>query len=218
MNIIFIAPPAAGKGTQSYYFEKNCGYKRISTGDLVRKEIANKTALGADIENIISKGELVSDEIINTLLINELKKIDGEKFILDGYPRTINQAINLEKMIDTNNVVIIYLDIDLDTAMKRSLGRMICSNCGASYNKYFPSAMPKENDICDECHGKLIVRTDDNEETFKKRFDTFMKETKPIIDYYQGKNKLFKVDALLDTNDISKSIKEILESVDVDNN
>ena len=217
MNIIFIAPPAAGKGTQGDYLERECGYYRISTGDLLRKEIANKTALGAEIENIISKGELVSDEIINTLLKNELKNINGKKFILDGYPRNLKQAISLEELTDSNKFITIYLDIDLETAMKRSLGRMVCSNCGASYNKYFQHLMPKENDICDKCHGKLIIRADDNEESFKKRFDIFLEETQPVLYYYEDKKKLFKVDARLNTNDIFNNIKKILESVDVDN-
>lgn len=216
MNIIFIAAPAAGKGTQGNYLERECGYYRISTGDLLRKEIAKKTALGADIENIISKGELISDKIINTLLINEFKKINGKKFILDGYPRTLNQAISLDDIIDIDNTITIYLDIDLETAKERSLGRLICPKCGTSYSKDNPELMPKKNDICDDCHVKLIVRDDDNEETFKKRFDTFLEETKPVLSYYQYKKKLYKIDARLDDDDIFENIKKILKSVDVD--
>ncbi|MDE5830603.1 MAG: adenylate kinase, partial [Clostridia bacterium] len=109
-----------------------------------------------------------------------------------------------------------YLDIDLETAKQRSLGRLICPKCGASYSKDNPELMPKKNDICDDCHVKLIVREDDNEETFKKRFDTFLEETKPVLSYYQYKKKLYKIDARLEDDDIFENIKKILESVDVD--
>ena len=154
MNIIFIAPPAAGKGTQSFLLEEKYNYKHISTGDLLREEITKKTELGANIESIISKGELVSDEIITTLLKNELKKLKHQKFILDGYPRNIAQAETLENIFNELNIEnygTIYLSLDEETATKRALGRIVCSKCGASYNTYFKNLMPKEDGICDKC-------------------------------------------------------------------
>ena len=220
MNIIFIAPPAAGKGTQSSLLVEKYNYKHISTGDLLRAEIAKGNEFGNQINEIISKGELVSDEIITKLLKNELENMKHQKFILDGYPRNERQAETLSEIfneLNINNYVTIYLELDGDTAMKRALGRMVCSNCGASYNKYFQNLMPKENGICDKCHNELVIRTDDNEETFKTRFDTFLESTNPLLDYYNNKNKLRKVDASQESEEIFMNIESILASEGVNN-
>ena len=166
MNIIFIAPPAAGKGTQSSLLEEKYEYKHISTGDLLRNEINKKSDFGKEIESIISKGELVSDDIITKLLKNELENIKHQKFILDGYPRNLRQAEILNELfneLNIENYVTIYLSLDNEIAMKRALGRVVCTKCGASYNKYFQNLMPKENGICDKCRSELVVRTNDNE-------------------------------------------------------
>lgn len=220
MNIIFIAPPAAGKGTQSSLLEKKYNYKHISTGDLLREEIKKKTEFGAEIEKIISKGELVSDEIITKLLKNELNNIKHQKFILDGYPRNIAQAETLTEIFKELNIddyKAIYLDLDEDTAMKRALGRIVCSNCGASYNTYFKNLMPQENGICDKCHHKLIQRSDDNEETMRTRFRTYLELTNPLLDYYKAQEKLFDVDASLNSDQIFSEIEQVLKDESVDN-
>lgn len=220
MNIIFIAPPAAGKGTQSSLLEKKYNYKHISTGDLLREEIKKKTEFGAEIEKIISKGELVSDEIITKLLKNELNNIKHQKFILDGYPRNIAQAETLTEIFKELNIddyKAIYLDLDEDTAMKRALGRIVCSNCGASYNTYFKNLMPQENGICDKCHHKLIQRSDDNEETMRTRFRTYLELTNPLLDYYKAQEKLVDVDASLNSDQIFSEIEQVLKDESVDN-
>lgn len=220
MNIIFIAPPAAGKGTQSSLLERYYNYMHLSTGDLLRKEMADNTELGTQIENIISKGELVSDEIITKLLKNELENINHQKFILDGYPRNLNQAQTLTEILkdlNINNYFVIYLDLDIETAKERALGRIFCPKCRASYNKYFQNLMPKENGICDKCHNELVQRTDDNEEAFKKRFQTYLNVTNPLLDYYRKINKLHVVDASLSAEEIFKNIEGILASNGVDN-
>jgi len=219
-NIIFIAPPAAGKGTQSALLEEKYNYIHLSTGDLLRNEIKKGNELGKEISNLIEKGELVGDDIITELLKNELANIKHQKFILDGYPRNINQAKILTDIFNElgiDNYTVIYLDLDKELAMKRALGRVICSNCGASYNTYFQDLMPKENGICDKCHSKLETRTDDNEETFKKRFDTYINATNPLLDYYKKENKLKVVDASQQSVDIFQNIVKVLESEDVDN-
>lgn len=220
MNIIFIAPPAAGKGTQSSLLEEKYEYKHISTGDLLRNEINKKSDFGNEIESIISKGELVSDDIITKLLKNELENIKHQKFILDGYPRNLRQAEILNELfneLNIENYVTIYLSLDNEIAMKRALGRVVCTKCGASYNKYFQNLMPKENGICDKCRSELVVRTDDNEETFKNRFGTFLNATNPVLDFYKEKNKLSIVDANQNTEEIFKNIEEILAGEDVNN-
>lgn len=220
MNILFIAPPAAGKGTQSLYLEEKYGYIHLSTGDLLRKEIEKKSEIGINIDKIISKGELVSDEIITELLKNELENMKHRKFILDGYPRNIKQADILENIfheINCENYVTIYLNIEEELATARALGRIVCPKCGASYNKYFQNLMPKENGICDKCQSELVSRSDDTEESFKTRFQSFKDHTEPLIEYYKEKNKLHIVDASQTNEEIFKNIEDILESVDVDN-
>lgn len=220
MNIIFIAPPAAGKGTLSDKLVSKYNYKHLSTGDLLREEIKKQSDLGKRIDEIISKGELVSDEIITELLKNELVQIKDEKFILDGYPRNIAQAEilkNLFEEIGINNYIVIYLDLEKELAMKRALGRVVCSKCGTSYNTYFKNFMPEKDGICDKCGNQLKRRSDDTEETFNKRFDTYLEVTSPVLEYYKKINKLNIVDANVESADVFKIVEQILEGKNVDN-
>ena len=211
-SVIFIAPPAAGKGTQSSNLV-DLGYTHISTGDMLREEIAKESEIGLVVKDIISKGMLVSDEIVFELINNKLSNLD-KPFILDGFPRTIKQAElldNLLNKLDINNYEVIYLDINSEDAMKRALGRLTCNKCGASFNKYYEALQPIQEGICDNCGNTLVTRTDDNEESFKVRFNTFIENTEPIIEFYKGKNKLHNVDATMDSFDITNKIKDILK-------
>ena len=213
MNIIFIAPPSAGKGTQSALLQKKHGYVHISTGDLLRAEIKKKSEIGKELENIISRGELVSDDIITELLKNQLQKIANKKFILDGYPRTKEQAIELSKIFEElkiDDYQVIYLDLDEETALKRALGRIICSECGATYNQYIETLMPKEKGVCDNCHGELISRPDDTEKAMKQRYESYVKFTKPILNYYEKEGVLSIVDASKNAKDVYDDITNII--------
>ena len=220
MNIIFIAPPAAGKGTLSDKLVSKYNYRHLSTGDLLRAEIKKENDLGKKIEEIISRGEFVSDDIITELLKNELKATDS-KFILDGYPRNIAQAETLKGIfneLNIENYVTIYLDLEEELAMKRALGRVICGECGASYNTYFENFMPKNEGICDKCGSELKHRSDDTEETFKVRFSTYVEKTSPVLDYYKDLNKLQVINANVESDEVFKIIVEqILEDGNVDN-
>lgn len=210
-NVIFIAPPAAGKGTQSNML-KELGYIHISAGDMLREEIAKESSLGLKIKDIISSGALVSDEIVFELIENKLKSID-KPFILDGFPRTLNQVKLLDKLfkdLNIDNYCVIYLTIELEEALKRALGRLTCK-CGASYNTEFINLMPKVDGICDKCGQELVKRNDDNEESFKVRFETFIKNNEPIKEFYESKNKLYTVDTSLEAKMITEKIKEILQ-------
>ena len=210
-NVIFIAPPAAGKGTFSEKLKKH-GYIHISTGDMLREEIKNNTPLGNKLETIMNKGELVSDEIVFDLITNKLNNIDNS-FILDGFPRTLEQAKYLTELFNKLNIVdyeVIYLDVSLEVAIKRALGRLTCV-CGASYNKYNDLFKPKVEWICDKCGKELTQRNDDNEESFKVRFNTFLEKTNPIINYYEDLSKLHRIDATLDIDEQLELIKNILD-------
>jgi len=209
-NIIFIAPPAAGKGTVSDYLVKNFNYEHISTGDLLREEITSGSDFGKEIDKIISTGSLVSDDIMSKLMDTRLKELDKDKpFILDGFPRTLNQAEKLNEMLVSNKVtnnVAIYLDIDLNKALERVLGRVICPNCKKSYNVNNIELKPKNGNLCDDCNVELEHRSDDNEETFKVRFQTFLDNNSPILDYYQKLGVLRNVDATLPLEEIEASV------------
>lgn len=197
-NIIFIAPPAAGKGTQSDLLVKKYGYAHISTGDLLREEVATGSKLGNELNEIMKSGELVSDEIVSILLKNRLLKDDAKKgFILDGYPRTVDQAKKLDILANELGLtldVAIYLEMDEELAMHRALGRITCPKCGRGYNKYEDNMKPIKEMTCDDCDVELTSRSDDNEETFKNRFQTYIKNTEPLLKYYEDLGILNVVD------------------------
>ena len=215
-NIIFIAPPAAGKGTISSMICSKYNIPHISTGDLLRNEIANGTKIGLQIKEGMSRGEFVTDELITKLLRKRLSSKDIKKgYVLDGYPRNIALASNYDKLLkelEFNEGVVIFLDIDKDTALKRIKSRMVCPKCGMSYNLSSPDLSPVREGLCDSCSSVLTIRTDDTEETFISRFDTYMKETYPLIEYYQSKNNLVKIEVKDKTpdeifNEVGKVIK-----------
>lgn len=213
-NIIFVAPPAAGKGTCSEKLTKNFGYNHISTGDLLREARIKGDDLGQKIAKLMDSGALVSDDIVLELLQNKLNEMDkNQAFILDGYPRNILQANTLDKIfndLSINDYTVIYLNIDFDKALSRTLGRLICPKCKMGYNKDSASLKPKVDGICDNCGETLITRSDDNEETFKIRFDNYMKETEPLLKYYQDKNKLNIIDATKSIEEITKEIERVI--------
>lgn len=209
-NVIFIAPPAAGKGTQSERLME-IGYEHISTGDMLREEINKNTVLGKEINEIITKGKLVSDELVFELITNKITNL-SKPFILDGFPRTINQAKLLDELFQKLNITnyeVVYLDVSLDVALKRALGRLTCS-CGSSYNIYNENLKPKLENICDTCGKVLVKRNDDNEESFKVRFETFLNNIEPIKDFYREKDRLHVIDTMLSTEEVTDRIKGIL--------
>lgn len=209
-NIIFIAPPAAGKGTQSELLISKYGYEHISTGDLLRNEIKSGSDLGKELDSMMKSGSLISDEIVNRLLINALSNIT-KPFILDGYPRTISQALKLDEILASLNKsvdVVVYLDVEEELAMKRATGRLSCKSCNRIYHKYF--SKPRVEGICDDCGSSLISRADDTPDTFKVRYDTYMNNTKPLLDFYSNKNILVKVDANKEADETFSEIEKVI--------
>ena len=210
-NIIFIAPPAAGKGTQAKLVSEEYNIPHISTGDLLREEATKDTPLGKTIKEDMEKGNLVSDEIITTLLKNRITSADAQNgYILDGYPRNINQAQTYNQLLQElglGDCIVIFFNIDKERALKRTLSRIVCSNCGSSYNLLVEELKPKKDNICDRCGHELNTRSDDNEEVFIHRFDTYINSTKALIDYYKNLNVLHQIEVL------DKPAKEIFEEV-----
>ena len=218
-NVIFIAPPAAGKGTLSDYLVKDYNYNHLSTGDMLRAEVATGSDLGKEIDALIASGSLVSDELIIRLVESKLKnELNGKLFILDGFPRTLAQAQKLDEMLIsmgvTNNVVI-SLEVSLDEATKRAVGRIICPTCGRSYNVYYKSQSPLAEGICDDCGIALEKRSDDTEETFGKRYQTFLDNTSPIIDYYKEKGVLQSVNTMKPKDEVLNDIFNIINGENI---
>lgn len=211
-NIIFIAPPAAGKGTQSDLLVKKYGYYHISTGDLLREEVRKQSDIGVKIQELMKSGQLVSDEIVSNLLKDTLESLDGP-FILDGYPRDLNQIgilNNILKDINKSIDLVIQLDVNYDILVKRVTGRLSCPKCSRSYHKY--NLKPKVEWVCDDCGSDLISRTDDNEETFKNRYQTYLDNTEPILDYYNNL-EIVKVirDNKSDVNEVFAEIEKVIK-------
>ena len=214
-NIIFIAPPASGKGTLSQMLKDKYNYVHISTGDLLRDAKNNNDELGNEITSIMNSGGLVPDEIVLKLLKNRMQELgNNDKFILDGYPRNntqIDPLMDIFKDMNINDYVVIYLLLDFDKAMKRTLGRISCPNCKKGYNEYFDELKPKVDNICDVCGSTLNKRSDDNEETFKVRYDTYISETAPVVDYFKSINKLVEVNADSDPQSILSAVERIID-------
>lgn len=214
-NIIFIAPPAAGKGTQAKLVSGEYNIPHISTGDLLRDEMAKNSEIGLSIKKDMESGNLVSDEVITTLLKNRITSKDClNGFILDGYPRNLAQAKKYNELLDELNIdkgVVIFFDIDKETALKRTLSRIICPNCGSSYNLLIEDLKPLKENICDRCNHELQTRTDDTKEVFIHRFETYINSTKDLIEYYNNLGLLHKIDVSnKDAETIYKEVKEIL--------
>ena len=211
MNIILFGPPGAGKGTQSQYLVESCNYTQISTGDLLRDEIKKNTELGKEILSKVDIGDFVNDEIVNSL-IDEIvsKKKYHNKLIFDGYPRNIFQAKNLDNIMSKNNQsigAIIYLDVTRDIIEKRIFGRIVCEKCNVTLNEYLDNEQIKNHKCGNEY---LKKRKDDNSKTIINRYDTFVKETNPLLDYYSKKTTFYKVDASVKIEEITAKIAEIL--------
>jgi len=214
-NIIFIAPPAAGKGTQAKLVSEEYNIPHISTGDLLREEIDAGSEIGLSIKKDMEAGNLVSDEVITTLLKNRITSSDClNGFILDGYPRNLEQAKRYNELLEELNLdkgVVIFFNIDKETALKRTLSRIVCKKCGTSNNLLIEDLKPKKENICDRCNSELKIRTDDTEEVFINRFDTYLNSTKDLIEYYENLGLLYKVevsDKPVET--IFEEVKEIL--------
>lgn len=207
-NIILVAPPAAGKGTLSKQLEK-LGYISLSTGDMLREKA--KTDLFLD--EMMKKGTLISDDIVFKILEDKLISLNDKNYILDGFPRTVNQAIMYDKLLERLNKdigVVIYLDVDKETLLKRTITRRVCPTCKRSYSTTTKALKPKVDDVCDFCNTSLIQRLDDTEETFEIRYDEYMNKTYPLINYYENKSILYKIDTI-DSNETYKKVLKIIQ-------
>jgi adenylate kinase len=213
MRLVLLGAPGAGKGTQAKMLIEKYKIPQISTGDILRKAVADSTPLGKEAKVIMDKGELVPDKIVLGLVEERVKQDDCKKgFILDGFPRNTAQAEALDKMLNAMGLPIdsaLSVDVPKDDLMKRLTGRRTCKNCQQMYNVYY--SPPKKDALCDKCGGELFQRGDDKEDTIKKRLEVYDAQTAPLIDYYNKKGILKSVMGVGNINEIFNKVCALLE-------
>jgi adenylate kinase len=212
MKLLIMGPPGAGKGTQAAKIVSEYQVPHISTGDMFRAAINEGTDLGHKAKSYMDAGELVPDEVTNGIVKDRLSKDDAKTgFLLDGYPRTINQGVALDETLHTlgmNIDAVINIVVDNDLLVERVIGRRICKSCGATYHTTFNP--PKNAGLCDQCGGELYQRKDDDEETVKNRLAVYNNQTKPLLDYYSAKGNLFNINGEQEIDDVFQDIKKTL--------
>jgi len=204
MKLVLIGAPAAGKGTQARRLIEKYSLAYISTGDMLREEVAKGSELGLEVKEIMASGSLVSDDLIIAIVKERIKADDCKNgFILDGFPRTVVQAEKLDELIGSIDKAV-YINCSDEALLERITARETCPKCGASYNKIH--APSKVAGVCDVCGEKLTQRKDDTIEAGKARLETFHAQSEPLVVYYKNQGRLFEVDGMIAIDDITKAI------------
>jgi adenylate kinase len=212
MRIVMLGAPGSGKGTQAQRLQKEHGLVQVSTGDLLRKAVADKTPLGLQAKKAMDAGDLVSDEIVLGMLKERIAQPDAQRgFVLDGFPRNTSQADALDALLAELGLEldrVVLMDVDFDILMKRLTGRRTCSTTGAVLNIYF--SPPEELEACRKSGGELLQRDDDNEATIRNRLQVYERQTAPLVDYYTKKGLLAKIDATGEVDAVYARLKSAL--------
>jgi adenylate kinase len=210
--VILLGHPGAGKGTQARAIMHRLDIPQISTGDMLREAIAKKTSFGREAKAKMDAGELVSDEIVNGIVAERISRDDCKRgFILDGYPRTVQQADTFCKLMgEGDRLAVIEIAANSDGLTNRLTGRWICPGCGEIYNTY--SRAPKKEGVCDVCGWSLFHRSDDREDLVRERFRTYKEETHPLVQYYQQLGAYHRVDGMRPIEQVTNDILSILDN------
>ncbi len=214
MRLILLGAPGAGKGTQAKLLEKQLNVAHISMGDILREEMKNNSLLGQEVKRYVESGGLVPDEVVTKIIENKFKSstIANTGYLLDGFPRTVKQAQDLDvilKKIAQPVDYVVYMEVDSEIVIQRLTGRRVCRSCAALYHiKNMPS---KKEGICDLCQGTLYQRPDDNEETIRKRISVYVESTEPIVHYYVAQGTLLKVDGNQDAQKLCDHLLAIFK-------
>ena len=216
MRIVLLGAPGCGKGTQAKLMAEKYRVPQISSGELLRQAVSDKTELGKRVESIMASGELVSDDIVTDVVTEKLRSNESKRgFVLDGFPRTIPQAQQLDTRLGWLNrplQLALYFSLNPAVVEKRSLGRLECAKCGASYNRYF--SPPPKRGTCEHCGSKeLVQRPDDHQQAVRARLDAYKQDTAPLITYFKAQHKLRTVEG---EGDIQKIFGRICEIVDTE--
>lgn len=213
MKLVILGPPGAGKGTQADFIINKYNIPHISTGDIFRENIKNSTELGLKAKSYMDKGLLVPDEVVIEIVQDRIAKDDcKDGFLLDGFPRTVQQAVSLDAELDKLNTSldkVININVDPEILIERAVGRRICKTCGATYHVKFNP--PKVEGICDKDSTPLIQRDDDVEETVKTRIGVYFDQTSPLVDYYQAQGLLLNIDG---AQEIEKVFEDIVKGLE----
>jgi len=208
MKLVIFGPPSAGKGTQAQKLSKKYGIPQIATGDLLREHVAKKTPIGLKVKAILDAGKLGPDDLIVQIIKERVSQPDCMNgYLLDGFPRTMNQAKELEKMTDID--LVLNIGVDTELLVERAVGRRICPKCAAVYHVTFNP--PKKTGVCDKCGSNLIQRDDDKEETIRKRLKVYQEQTEPLIEHYRKKGKLMNIDGSLGVDGV---FEQMIRAVD----
>ncbi|MEA4988898.1 MAG: adenylate kinase [Anaerovorax sp.] len=212
MNLVLLGPPGAGKGTQATQIAEKYNIPHISTGDIFRKNVKEGTPLGKKAQEYMSKGELVPDDLVIELVEDRLTEDDCKSgFLLDGFPRTVYQAEKFDIYLKEKNSAIdkvLDIDVEKDILIDRMIGRRVCKNCGATYHvKNMP---PKKEGVCDVCGGKIYQRADDTLETVSNRLQVYLKQTSPLIDYYEKAGNIAHINGAGALDKVFSEVVEVL--------
>ncbi len=215
MQILLMGPPGAGKGTQAVKLVEKFSIPQISTGDMFRAAVKEGTELGKKAKACMEAGTLVPDEVTVGIVRERLAKEDCKNgFILDGFPRTVEQAEELQKILEELGMSltkVLNIHVPAEHLIERAVGRRICKTCGATYHVKFNP--PKSDNVCDNCGGQLYQRADDNEETMKKRLSVYEESTRPLIDYYKKVGVYAEIDGRQPIENVTEELVNVLYSV-----
>lgn len=206
MNIVLLGYPGVGKGTQARYLEEKFNFKLLSTGDLLRQEVNKATSLGNKAKKFMDSGELVPDNIVLDIITKYINENEKKGVIFDGFPRTVPQAVMLDKIINLNAVI--FLSCSCEEIIKRLAQRRVCPKCNKIYN--LTTEPPKKDNRCDLCGEVLQIREDDKEEVIKNRLEVYKKETSPLLNFYRKRNILYEIDGLKPPKEVHKAIEKII--------
>ncbi len=210
MRVVFVGPPGAGKGTQAARMAERFSVRHASTGDIFRRAAAQGSELGRTVKQYLDSGTLVPDELTSRV-VEEMVVACEQSYILDGYPRTLQQGQDLEAMLDERGQsldAVLYFDVPDDVAVERLTGRLVCSRCGANYHRTFMP--PRRDGLCDGCDGPLSVRSDSSEEVVRERLAQYREKTLPLVQFYEDKGLLARIDASTPPDEVARRTETVL--------
>jgi len=212
MILVLTGAPGAGKGTQADLLADRLSFRKVSTGDALRRHIKSGSRIGKEAEAIMARGELVPDDVLFRILKDELGTNSNDRVLLDGYPRNVSQANTLSSLNDVHPVIgAIHLDVDENELLGRLSGRRVCGSCGASF--HVTANPPTKSGVCDRCGGSLIQRPDDEMASVKVRLSVYDKNTKPVLDFYKGRSLYHRVAGLGTTEEVFDRLKRTVEGL-----